>query len=137
VFVQAFTPFHPAIQFARRHDYLGFYEQETEFREQLGYPPYSRIALLTLKGRNEEKVAFTADHLRRGIETLIAGWKDVALAGPAPAPLARAETFYRYQLMIRCRQMPRLSERLATYLADQEWPDEVTVTADIDPVNLG
>ncbi len=32
VFVQAFTPFHPAIQYARRHDFLGFYEQELEFR---------------------------------------------------------------------------------------------------------
>ena len=35
VFVQTFTPFHPAIQFARRHDFPGFYEQELEFREQL------------------------------------------------------------------------------------------------------
>ena len=56
VFVQAFTPFHPAIQFARRHDFTGFYEQEIEFREQLKYPPISRVALLTLKGRNEDKV---------------------------------------------------------------------------------
>jgi primosomal protein N' (replication factor Y) len=39
VFVQAFTPFHPAIQYARRHDFVGFYEQEMEFREQLKYPP--------------------------------------------------------------------------------------------------
>src|SRR5437868_11279498 len=53
VFVQAFTPFHPSIQYARRHDFTGFYEQEIEFREQLNYPPLSRIALLTLRGRNE------------------------------------------------------------------------------------
>ncbi|HEY5346332.1 MAG TPA: primosomal protein N', partial [Verrucomicrobiae bacterium] len=39
VFVQAFAPFHPAIQYARRHDFNGFYEQEIEFREQLKYPP--------------------------------------------------------------------------------------------------
>ncbi len=32
VFVQAFTPFHPAIQYARRHDFVGFYEQEIESR---------------------------------------------------------------------------------------------------------
>jgi primosomal protein N' (replication factor Y) len=40
VFVQAFTPFHPAIQYAKRHDFGGFYEQEIEFREQLKYPPF-------------------------------------------------------------------------------------------------
>ena len=68
VFVQAFTPFHPAIQYARRHDFVGFYEQEIEFREQLKYPPVSRVALLTLKGRNEEKVKFSAEHLKRELE---------------------------------------------------------------------
>ena len=68
VFVQAFTPFHPAIQYARRHDFAGFYEQEIEFRRQLKYPPVSRIALLLLKGRNEEKVKFSASHVRQEIE---------------------------------------------------------------------
>ena len=71
VFVQAFAPFHPAIQYARRHDFNGFYEQEIEFREQLKYPPVSRVALLTLKGRNEEKVKFSAEHLKKnsGVNT--------------------------------------------------------------------
>lgn len=136
VFVQAFTPFHPAIQYARRHDFVGFYEQESEFRQSLDYPPFSRIALLTLKGRNEEKVSFAAEHLKKGVEGLVAGWKGVVLAGPAPAPLSRAETYYRYHLMIRCRQMTHLGKVLSTYLAEQQWPDDVTVTADIDPVNL-
>ena len=68
VFVQAFAPFHPAIQYARRHDFTGFYEQEIEFREQLKYPPLSRVALLTLKGRNEDKVKFSAEHLKRELE---------------------------------------------------------------------
>src|SRR2546429_3067061 len=70
VVVQAFTPFHPAIQYARRHDFAGFYEQEIEFRDQLKYPPISRAALLTLKGRNEEKVRLSADHVRKEIEKL-------------------------------------------------------------------
>src|SRR5829696_1770335 len=88
VIVQAFTPFHPAIQYARRHDFTGFYEQEIEFREQLRYPPISRIALLTLKGRNEEKVEFSAAHLRREVEKIAPELGDLVLAGPAPAPLA-------------------------------------------------
>src|SRR5207302_7525788 len=75
VFVQAFTPFHPAIQYARRHDFEGFYEQELEFRRQLNYPPLSRVALLTLKGRNEEKVKFSAEHLKREVEKAVANLK--------------------------------------------------------------
>ena len=125
VFVQAFTPFHPAIQYARRHDFLGFYEQEIEFREQLKYPPAGRVALLTLKGRNEDKVKFSADYVKREVETRCraqarrppapapnpaGGIADLIIAGPAPAPLVRAENFYRYHIMLRTRAMSRLSQ---------------------------
>ena len=169
VFVQSFTPFHPAIQYARRHDYVGFYEQEIEFREQLNYPPAGRLALLTLKGRNEEKVKFAAEHVARELEEIArggkAGWhsgqpdtlellpsaeaaptpsapaptpplRDLVLAGPAPAPLLRAETFYRYQLMLRTKQMPRVSKALARLLEQVELPEDVTLTVDVDPVSL-
>jgi primosomal protein N' (replication factor Y) len=185
VVVQAFTPFHPAIQYARRHDFIGFYEQEIEFREQLRYPPITRAALLTLKGRNEEKVRFSADYLRRELDPL-AGTesrtlskpedgggidgrslreygnaemqeleldmptktsaptvppshlplRDLVIAGPAPAPLLRAETYYRYQIMLRTRQMSRLSRSLAQLVARLELPEDVSLTVDVDPVNL-
>jgi primosomal protein N' (replication factor Y) len=136
VFVQAFAPFHPAIQYARRHDFTGFYEQEMEFREQLKYPPVSRVALLTLKGRNEDKVKFSADHLKRELEKGLAALEDLILSGPAPAPLLRAETFYRYQIMLRTRAMSKLSQTLAKIIGTLVLPDDVTLTADIDPVNL-
>jgi primosomal protein N' (replication factor Y) len=163
VFVQAFAPFHPAIQYARRHDFNGFYEQEIEFREQLKYPPVSRVALLTLKGRNEEKVKFSAEHLKRELEknlktqgragsllptadmfaddgahgvTRPTSFKDLIIAGPAPAPLLRAETFYRYQIMLRTRAMSALSRELAKLVQSLSFPEDVTLAVDIDPVNL-
>jgi primosomal protein N' (replication factor Y) len=173
VIVQAFTPFHPAIQYARRHDFIGFYEQEIEFREQLKYPPVSRIALLTLRGRNEEKVRFSAEHVRRELDKLAgnargesgkvekwesgteelglgltttmpshpptfspAHFRDLIIAGPAPAPLARAESHYRYQIMLRTRQMTKLSQHLAKMAETLALPDDISLAIDIDPVNL-
>jgi len=136
VFVQAFTPFHPAIQFARRHDFEGFYEQEMEFREQLEYPPVGRIALLTLKGRNEEKVKFSADYLKQELEKAAGGIKDLVIKGPAPAPLVKAETYYRYQIMLRAQRMATLSQRLAVLVRSLTLPEDVTLAVDIDPVDL-
>ncbi len=170
VFVQAFAPFHPAIQYARRHDFNGFYEQETEFRGQLKYPPFSRVALITLKGRNEEKVKFYAEHLKEELEKHLKSgapgggsaqvtaslfenlneaaptvaprppaknmFQDLVLAGPAPAPLLRAETFYRYQIMLRARAMSALSRELAVIIQSQILPEDITLAVDIDPVSL-
>jgi primosomal protein N' (replication factor Y) len=164
VFVQAFTPFHPAIQYARHHDFTGFYEQEIEFREQLKYPPISRVALLTLRGRNEDKVKFSAEHLKRELEKNLASeeplsWsreggttlsppsgeragarsalKDLIISGPAPAPLLRAESFYRYQIMLRTRAMSKLSQTLAKIIETLALPEDVTLAVDVDPVNFG
>jgi primosomal protein N' (replication factor Y) (superfamily II helicase) len=136
VFVQSFTPFHPAIQFARRHDFEGYYQQEIEFREQLKYPPLSRIALLTLKGRNEEKVKFSADYLKQELGKVVGDIKDLVVAGPAPAPLLRAETFYRYQIMLRAQRMAALSQRLAALTRSLVLPEEVSLAVDIDPVAM-
>jgi primosomal protein N' (replication factor Y) len=136
VFVQAFTPFHPAIQCARRHDFEGFYEQEIEFRRQLKYPPLGRIALLTLKGRNEEKVKFSAEHLKSELEKKVSDFKDLIIAGPAPAPLRRAETYYRHQIMLRAPRMSELSRRLAELVQVLKLPEDVSLSVDIDPVDL-
>ncbi len=153
VFVQAFTPFHPAIQYARRHDFTGFYEQEIEFREQLKYPPVSRVALLTLRGRNEDKVKFSAEYMKRELGkncsvrpvaesgratgSTLHEFRDLILSGPAPAPLLRAEQFYRYQIMLRTRAMSKLSQLLAKIIETLALPEDVTLAVDIDPVNLG
>jgi primosomal protein N' len=58
------------------------------------------------------------------------------LAGPAPAPLARTESKYRFHILLRTRQMTRLSQRLAGLIASLTLPEEVAMTVDIDPVNL-
>ncbi|MGY8650925.1 MAG: replication restart helicase PriA [Verrucomicrobiia bacterium] len=136
VVVQTFSPSHPAIQFARHHDFEGYFEAEMEYREQLLYPPFTRAALLTIRGRNEDKVKFSADHIKRELETLIPKLPDLVIAGPAPAPLLRAENFYRHQIMLRLGQMSALSRHLALIDAQLTLPDDVTLTIDIDPVNL-
>jgi primosomal protein N' len=50
--------------------------------------------------------------------------------------LLRAETFYRYQIMLRTTRMSALSQRLAKILESLSLPDEVMISVDIDPVDL-
>ena len=38
-FVQTYTPFSPSIQFARHHDFAGYFDQELEFRERCDSRP--------------------------------------------------------------------------------------------------
>ncbi|KAB2638401.1 MAG: primosomal protein N', partial [Verrucomicrobia bacterium] len=66
VIVQTFTPHSPSIQYARRHDFDGFSEQELEFRRAFGFPPYGHCAVLTARSNHERRAEFTLQtlHLR-------------------------------------------------------------------------
>src|SRR3984893_12863148 len=49
VFVQTYTPFSPSIQFARHHDFGGYFQQELEFRERCDFPPFKHAVLITVR----------------------------------------------------------------------------------------
>ena len=135
VIVQAFTPFHPAVQYARQHDFTGFYEQEIEFRQELRYPPVTRLVCVNVRGRGEDKAKFVAETLARELEKQTTGLH-VLMAGPTPAPLAKIQNQYRFQIMLRTEQIMKLTETLGRVVGGKRWPEDVTVSVDVDPISL-
>lgn len=136
VVVQAFTPYHPAIQHARRHDYVGFYEDEITSRRELSYPPFSRVAMLTLKSKDKNLALEKAEAARAWIDQRLDGVADLVVSGPAESPLFKAESHFRYQIMLRTRHMAQASKILAGLGADLRLPDSVSMAVDIDPASL-
>jgi primosomal protein N' (replication factor Y) len=82
-------------------------------------------------------VEFYAEHVKRDLNRLLSDIKDVVIAGPAPAPLLRAETFYRYQIMLRAQRMSGLSKKLAQMMQSLSLPEDLSLVVDVDPVDLG
>jgi primosomal protein N' (replication factor Y) len=134
VFVQTRVPFHPAIQFARHHDYAGFVEQELEFRRSLHYPPFERFILVTARGRNEEKTRFTLEQVTKEMQKLLL--PETEITGPSPAPIARIEERYRFQVFLRTRRITAVTPMLRPIFMDRAWPDDIRITVDVDPVDL-
>ena len=54
VLIQTRTPEHPAVQFAAQHDVRGFWARELVDRREVGYPPFSRLALIRIDALDEE-----------------------------------------------------------------------------------
>lgn len=134
VIVQSFTPFHPAIQHARQHDYLGFYDMEIEYRQQNRYPPATRMICLTVRSKSEDKAKFCLDAVSRELRKHIAP-TDI-MGEPTPAPLAKVQSHYRYQLILRGDQIMRLTETLSKVITGLKLPEGVTLAVDVDPLAL-
>jgi len=134
VIVQTFTPFHAAIQAARRLDYDGFFDQEIEFRRELLYPPFGHLVLITLRGLKEELVQFSGQSFARALQARISA--DVVLAGPTPAPLARAKGEYRFQILLRAPTARHIIAPLKELQKTFTWPEDVAVAIDVDALSL-
>lgn len=136
VIVQSFSPDHYALQAAKNHDYRRFYTQEIAFREELAYPPFSRLANLVSQ---DETASKASDRSYRLAEALRRTLPDtVTLIGPAPAPFARLRGYYRWRIALRVSasqadQLPRWIEDALTYL---EPSDRQQLIVDIDPFNM-
>ena len=134
VFVQSFTPFSPSIQFARHHDFEGFWDQEIEFRRQWDYPPFSHMALILVRGAHQERARFSAETLHRRLKESLP--PNTVLGEPAPAPLEKSHGSYRYHLILRTRSILRLSRHLHAVLEKLTFPEDVFVTVDVDAYQL-
>jgi len=134
VIVQTFTPHSPSIQYARRHDFDGFAEQEMEFRRQFAYPPFAHCAVLTARSNHERRAEFTLQtlHLRLA-ENLPDG---IMLGDPLPSPLVRAHGQFRFQLMLRAQRARPLTRHVQAVLARTSLPEDVTVVFDMDALNF-
>jgi primosomal protein N' (replication factor Y) (superfamily II helicase) len=134
VLVQTFTPFSPSIQFARHHDFDGFAEQELEFRERFGFPPFTRMVLITVRARMRERAEFTGQTLVRKLKEKIP--KNTLIGDCVPAPLEKAHGYYRFQITLRGPSARTLSSAIQQTLAVLPLPEDVFAAVDVDPVNL-
>ncbi|MDZ4817322.1 MAG: primosomal protein N' [Verrucomicrobiota bacterium] len=135
VIVQTFTPSHASIQFARQYDYLGFYEQEMEFRRQLSYPPITHIIICTFVGHLQEKVEFVGKSVEKILRAQLPS--HVIMGDLVPAPIAKLKSFYRYQIVLRSIAILKMSDYVRHTLKDHPIPKDIKVIVDVDPLQLG
>ena len=63
VVIQTSQPRHETLRHVVGHDYHAFYRQEIAYREELAYPPFSRIALIEFRGPSDQEAMRHADAL--------------------------------------------------------------------------
>jgi primosomal protein N' (replication factor Y) (superfamily II helicase) len=138
VLVQTRQPSHPAIALAARHDVAGFARAELAERRDPPYPPHAHLANLVMSGPGERAVAEASLALAEWLRALFAARPEsgAELLGPAPCPIERVRGRFRWHLLLRTSDAPRLT-RLVGYVAAHAPPTRtVRLVIDRDPVAL-
>ncbi len=134
VFVQTYTPFSPSIQFARHHDFAGYFQQELEFRERCDFPPFKHAVLITIRSAHEKRASFSAETLARRLKEALPA--EFILGTPAPAPLEKLQGQFRFHILVRGDAIMRLSRLIRETLDKLPFPEDVAVAVDVDPYQL-
>ena len=127
--VQTYSPEHPAVTFAAKHDYDGFARGELAERRALRWPPFTSVAQLGAIGRSRRAVERASEMWASQLR----GDPRFDVLGPATYPVARVNEEWRYRVAIRTKQMDALRtairERVVP-LADADEHVRLTITID-------
>ena len=114
LFVQTANPRAPLFSHIRRFDFAGFYRRELSVRRELGYPPFTRLVLVSSTG-----APLAGNH----------DFKEVEVLGPVPALTKRGKRISKLLLKSSSRKALRLAlRRLLKGRPSRE------ITVDVDPI---
>ncbi|MEM1308529.1 MAG: primosomal protein N' [Cyanobacteria bacterium P01_H01_bin.153] len=131
VILQTYNPDNPVVQAVKAQNLPHFLATEQQQRQALNYPPAGQLILLRITSPDRHAAEQTAQALAAELPHRLPDlW---SLLGPAPAPILRVARRYRWQILLKgaiSAQTPNL-----TNLAKQ-CPSQVSLTIDVDPLNL-
>jgi primosomal protein N' (replication factor Y) len=139
VIVQTYNPEHPSIEHAVRQDSKGFLEEELKLREELGYPPFSRLVNVRFTGRSEKETGEAAERAGEIARKLVMKLKPgaVQILGPSPCPVSKVRNRYRFQMLLKSTNAGLLrsfTRKLKGLMSNVT--GDVRVSVDVDPYNF-
>ena len=132
VVIQTYNPTHYAVTCGIRQDYEGFFHKEIALRQELFYPPYSRLVKLLYQNASEAKAKAEAEALVKSFELAFAGREGHQVIGPAPAVIACFRGIYRFVVLIKTANLPAVHD----FLKEQQLHLRADVAIDIDPITM-
>ena len=132
VLIQTRAPDAPVIAALAAGDRDAFYAAETEARREAGAPPFGRWAAIIVSSEDEAEAREAA----RAIGGARPNLPDIAILGPAPAPLSLLRGRYRYRMLLNARRSAELQTVIREWLGAASWPQGVRVSVDVDPYSF-
>ncbi|MDR7104052.1 primosomal protein N' [Croceicoccus sp. BE223] len=132
VLIQTRHPDAPVIAALAAGDRYAFYAAETDARRHAGAPPFGRWAAIIVSSEDEAEAREAARIIGHAAPRM----DDLAVYGPAPAPLSLLRGRYRYRLLINARRSAALQQTIRDWLDSLQFAPGVRVGIDIDPYSF-
>ena len=144
VLVQTYNADHYAIRTAAFHDYVAFFATELEYRRHGVYPPFVELVRLVISSEQQkvgweaaQQVAVALD--RQGVYHRLSDEgspTEMHFLGPAECPLRKLRGRWRFSLLLKGPDADELAAAVGRVTGQMALPDGVSLTVDVDPLNM-
>ena len=137
VVVQTFVPDHYALAPVSSHDFEGFYREEIQHREALGYPPFGGLTRIVVHAEDEALAHQAIEEVARAARAVLPEAAKVEVLGPSPAPISKLRGRFRFMCLLKGDDpaLMRAASK-AALAAARRLPREVQMALDARPVNM-
>jgi primosomal protein N' (replication factor Y) len=139
VVLQTYDCEMPALQFAKNHDYLSFFDDELEARRAFEYPPFSQIIRLVVAGADPAVVETCCYRIAEEISQFVEASFPVdamKVLGPAPCLIERLRGKFRFHLIVKNMAGDSARLMLTTFLRNRNLPAGLVMAVDVDALDL-
>ena len=135
-YIQSYDPHHNVMKAMQTGKITRFIQAESEGREYRKLPPYGRLASLIIQSKNLALLESLLKTLSLKTPKKYQDSERIDVLGPAPAPIAKLRTFYRYRFLIKYKEDIRIQPFIKEWLGNIKVPKGVRIKIDIDPYNF-
>src|SRR5262245_30493571 len=129
--VQTLHPEHYAMQAVKERDRASFYKPELHLRAELGYPPFRRICVVSVRARSDGDARALIDDCANALDGIVG-----LTVYPAAATGAAGAKTARWQFVIKGpAELPRLIRVALTPYLEQRRRGGAVVEVEMDPVS--
>lgn len=135
VILQTRVPTHPSLILTAASNYGEFAQGELQLRKELCYPPFHKLLRIIVSSSDRNHALKRAGQIAGMANSLAASLKAQVL-GPAPAPIEKIRTLWRYHLLIRSPSGASLQHAMKQIKKMFQSDSETRISYDLDPHDM-
>jgi primosomal protein N' (replication factor Y) (superfamily II helicase) len=141
VLIQTHAPDNFGLICARTHDFIKFFAGEIHSRNELNYPPFSRLIQVLTRGLDEQEVIRHIQRIHDYLDQKKYPW---TILGPVPAPIAKIQKYSRWHILLKVDKRVDANGTIASRILSTMYKDlsllktneDIRTIVNVDPVSL-
>ncbi|MGN0973708.1 MAG: primosomal protein N' [Bacilli bacterium] len=133
VLIQTFNPEHYAIEYAKNHDYKGFFNTEMMIRRKLNYPPYYYLTYLKVISKDYDLASKESIKISKILKKYLL---NSVVLGPSVCNVFKVNNTYRFGIIIKYKKDDNLYKTLKQIIEHYKTNPKITIDIEFNPNNI-